>query len=90
MRKTNKAALARDKPVLPSETIPGRCATIIDDTSLVQKTKSNDQAFSQLADAALIHILHEGVMSHIIGVVFYVYQEDSIKNAQISNRIVVP
>ena len=89
MRKTNKAALVRQKQVLPAGTIPGPTATIIDGSSLVQKTKSNDQPFSQFADAALIHILHEGVRSHRIDVVFDVYQEDSIKNADISNRIVV-
>ena len=59
MRKTNNAALSRDKQVLPAETITEPSATIIDDMSVVQKTKSNDQTFSQLADSALIHILHE-------------------------------
>ena len=54
MGKTNEAALATDKQVLPAETIRGRSATIIDDTSLVQKKKSNAHTFSQLADAALM------------------------------------
>ena len=38
MRKTNKAALAREleKQVLPAETIPDPSATVIDDMSLVQ------------------------------------------------------
>ena len=43
----------------------------------------------QLADSALTHILHEGVRTHIIDVVFDVYREDSIKNADISNRNIV-
>ena len=90
MRKTNKAALVREKQFLPAETILGPSAPTIGDRSLVQKTISNDQTFSQLADSALIHILHEGVRSHRIDVVFDVYQEDSIKNAGMSNRVVVP
>ena len=50
---------------------------------LVQKMKGNDQTFSQLA---LTRILHEGVRSHRIDVVFDTYREDSIKNAERSNR----
>ena len=54
--------------------------------SLVQKMKGNDQTFSQHADSALTHILHEGVRSHRIDVFFATYREDSIKNEGISNR----
>ncbi|KAJ8403837.1 hypothetical protein AAFF_G00347050 [Aldrovandia affinis] len=88
LRKTNKAVLAREleKQVLPAETIPGPSATIIDGMSLVQKMKGNDQAFSQLAASALTQILHEGARSQRIDVVFDVYQEDSIKNAERANR----
>ena len=48
MRKTNKAALAREleKQVLPAEAIPEPSAIIFDGMSLVQK---NDQTFAQLA-----------------------------------------
>ena len=85
MRKTNKAVLAREleKQVLSAETIPEPSATIIDGMSLVQK---NDQTFAQLAESALTHILHERVMRHRIDVVFDTYREDSIKNAERSNR----
>ena len=88
IRKTNKAALAREleKQVLPVGTIPGPSATMIDGMSLVQKMKGNDQTFAQLAESALTHILHEGVRSHIIDVVFDTYRGDSIKNAERSNR----
>ena len=88
MRKTNKAALAREleKQVLPAETIPEPSDTIIDGMSLVQKMKGNDQTFSQLAEPVLTHILHEGVRSHRIDVVFDTYREDSIKNVDRSNR----
>ncbi|KAJ8378403.1 hypothetical protein AAFF_G00242910 [Aldrovandia affinis] len=88
LRKTNKAVLAREleKQVLPAETIPGPFATIIDGMSLVQKMKGNDQTFSQRAASALTQILHEGARSQRIDVVFDVYQEDSIKNAERANR----
>ena len=84
LRNTDKAALAweLEKQVLPAENIPMLSATIIDGMSLVQKMKSNDRTFSQLAESALIQILHEGARSEIIDVVFDVYREDSIKNAE--------
>ena len=85
LRKTNKAAPAKEleKQVLPAETIHEPSATIIGGMSLVQKMKGNDQTFTQLAGSALTHIIHEGVKSHIIDVVFDTYREDSIKNAEI-------
>ncbi len=86
MRKKNKAALARQKQVLPAETIPEPSDTITDGMSLVQKMKGNDQTFSKHADSALTHILHVGVRSHRIDVVFATYREDSTKNTEISNR----
>ena len=88
LRKTSKAALAREleKQVLPVEIIPEPSATIIDGMSLVQKMKGNDQTFSQLADSALTQILHEGARSQRIDVVFDVYRDDSIKNAERENR----
>ena len=89
MRKTNKAALAREleKQVLPAETIPEPSATMIDDMSLVQKMKGNDHTFTQLAESALTYIVHEGDRrSHRIDVVFDTYREDSTKNSERSNR----
>ena len=81
----NKAALARQMQVLPAEMMPEPSVTITDGMSLVKKMKGNDQTFYQQADSALTHILHEGVRSHIIDVVFATQREDSIKSANISN-----
>lgn len=88
LRKTNKAALANEleKNVSPAEEIPEPSATIIDGMSLVQKLKGNDQTFLQLAESALSHVLHEGSKSHRIDVVFDVYKEMSIKDAERANR----
>ncbi len=76
LRKLNKAALARPTQVLPAETIREPSDTITDGMSLVQKMKGNDQTFSQHAYSALTNILHEGVRSHRIAVVFPTYRED--------------
>ena len=77
-----QAAFELEKLVLPAETMPLPSVTIIDGMSLVQKMKGNDQTLSQLAESALTRILHEGSRSQRIDVVFDVYREDSIKNAE--------
>ena len=89
MRKINKAALARQKQILPAETTPEPSVIITDGMSLVQKMKGNDQTFSQHADSALTHILHEGVRNHRIDLFFATYREDWIKNVDISNMNIV-
>jgi len=53
--------------------------------SLAQKLKGNDQTFWQLAESALSHVLHEGSKSHRLDVVFDVYREMSIEDAERSN-----
>ena len=74
------------KLVLISILIALPLATIIDGMSLVQKLKVNDQTFSELAELALSHVLHEGVTSHRIDVIFDVYKETSIRDAERANR----
>lgn len=88
LRKTNKAALAREleKNVTTAEKIPELSATLIDGMSLIQKLKGNDKTFSQLADTALTHVLHEGANSRRINVIFDVYKETSIKDPERANR----
>ena len=61
--------------MLPAEPIREPSVAITGGMNLVQKIKGTDKTFSQLADSALTHILHEGVRSHIIDVVFGTYQE---------------
>ncbi|KAK5924834.1 hypothetical protein CgunFtcFv8_017412 [Champsocephalus gunnari] len=88
LRKTNKAALAREleKNVSPAEDMPEPSACIIDGMSLVQKLKGDDKTFQQLAETALSLALHEGARSRRIDVVFDVYWKTSIKNAERCNR----
>ena len=82
LRTINKTALVRQKHVLPADTILEPSVAMTHGMSLVQKTKANDQTFSQLTESALTHILHERVGIHRIDVVFDVYREDSINNGE--------
>ena len=50
------------------------------------KMKGDEKTFSQLAEASLTMILHEGVQSDCIDVVFDVYKEPSINGAERCNR----
>ena len=89
---TNKAVLGKEleKNVPPAETIPGPCATIIDGMSIVQRMKGDHKTFAELADTILRMILNEHPQSSRVDVVFYVYREVSIKNAERKKRNTVP
>ena len=88
LRKTNKAALTRELEtnVLPAENIPTPSACIIDGMNLVHKLKGEGKTLAQLADSALNQTLSEGTDSTRINVVFDVYRNTSIKNAERCNR----
>ena len=92
LRKTNKAVLGKEleKNVPPAETIPGPCATIIDGMSIVQRMKGDHKTFAELADTILKMILNEHPQSSRVDVVFDVYREVSIKNAERKKRNTVP
>ena len=86
--KTNKAALAREleKNVPPAETIPGPSACIIGGTNPVKTLKGGGKTFAQIADSVLLLVLRKGAQSSRTAVVFYVYWERSVKNAEGCNR----
>jgi len=88
LRKTNKAKLAKEleKNATPAETMPRPSACIIDGMGLVQKLSGNNKTFAELAKLALSKVLHDGAQSCRIDVVFDVYLEESIKNAERCNR----
>ena len=88
LRKTNKAKLAREleKNTTQAETMPRPSACIIDGMGLVQKLSGNNKTFAELAKYALSKVLHEGAQSSRIDMVFDVYLEESIKNAERCNR----
>ena len=84
LRKTNKAALAREleKNVSPTEHIPTPSKCIIDGMSLVQKMNGDNRTFTQVAKSALMRVLQEGTQSERIDVVFDVYCQTSVKDAE--------
>ena len=88
LRKTNKAALAREleRNFSAAEDISDRSTCIIDGMSLVQKMNSNNKTFAQLAESVMSLVLHDGSQSHRIEVVFDVYRDTSIKNAERCKR----
>ena len=75
LRKTNKAALAREleKNVSPAEHVPTPSTCIIDGMSLVQKMNGDNKTFAQVAEMALTRVLQEAAQSGRIDVVFDVY-----------------
>ena len=48
----------------------------------MQKMNGNNNTFAQLAESVVSLVLHEGSQSHSIDVVFDVYRETSMKNAE--------
>ena len=88
IRKNNKAALANElkKSVTPADTIPKPCARIIDGMAVVQKLKGDQKTFAEIADTIMYMTLNEGHHSERIDVVFDVYKEESIKNAEREKR----
>ncbi len=88
-RKTDKAALARnlEKSVWPIETCPQPSACTIDGTSIVHKLKGDGKTFAQLSDSAFKLALLEDTGSARIDVVFDIYRETSIDNAERWNRV---
>ena len=87
LRKTNKAALAREleKNVSPTEHIPTPSTRIIDGMSLVQKMNGDNRTFTQVAKSALRRVLQEGTQSERIDG-FDVYCQTSIQDAERVNR----
>ena len=87
LRKTNKAALAKElqKCVPFADVIPQPSACMIDAMALVQRLKG-DHKTAEVAESLLSLVLHEGSNSTRIDVIFDVYKENSIKNAEREKR----
>ena len=88
LRKINNASLAkelqRSAPV--ADVIPQPSACMIDGMALLQRLKGDHKTFSEVAESLMDIVLHEGSSSQRIDVVFDVYKEDSIKNAEREKR----
>ena len=88
LRKTAKSALANhlQKDTTAAEVIPEPCASIVDGMAQVQKIKGDHKTFGEVSISIFNTILHECSKSKRIDVVFDVYREESIKNAERANR----
>jgi len=52
---------------------------------VVQKINDNNKTFTQLTETTMALVIHEGSQSHTIDVVFDVYRDTSIKDAERCN-----
>ena len=84
LRKTNKAALAKElqKSVSFEDVIPQPPACMIDAMAFVQRLKT----FAEVAEYLLCFVLQEGSNSKRMDVLFDVYKENSMKNAEREKR----
>ena len=86
LQKTNKAQLFKclRKEFSPVDTIPSNSACIIDGMAIVQKVMANttNASFGEASKSILSVVLREGRVNNRIDVVFDVYKENSIKNAE--------
>ena len=84
LRKTNKASLLHtlEKDVTPDNTVEGNIVTVLDGMALIQKAKTAGQTFGDLSDTLLRTVLFLGKDSKRIDLVFDVYWDQSIKNAE--------
>ena len=88
LRKTAKAVLAKElqKHVPVAEDMPEPCAVIIDGMGLVHKLKGDNKKFSDIAQSLLATVLNEFPSAKRIDMVFDVYNDESIKNAERESR----
>ena len=88
LKKTNKAALARklEANVSSAEEIPQPSACIIDGMSLIQKTNGDNMTFDELADQIHASVMRAAASSERVDVVFDVYKQMSIKDAERATR----
>ncbi|KAG1650788.1 hypothetical protein GQR58_027743 [Nymphon striatum] len=85
LRKTNKAAIttALEKNIEYVESVPQNSATLLDGMAVVQKLKiDQSNTFGDIAEKFSASISQAGFASKRIDVVFDVYIENSIKNAE--------
>lgn len=88
LRKTAKSSLPNrlKKNLKPIEAVPEQSACIIDGMALVQRLDANHMTFGDVSTILLKMVLREGASCKRIDVVFDVYREQSIKNAERISR----
>ena len=88
LRKTNNESLAKklQKNMAAADMTPHPSARIIDGMAMVQKLRGNQKTFAEVAECMMSMVLHEGTDSQRIDVVFDVYRDCLIKNADRERR----
>ena len=88
MLKTRKVELLfeLEKDIIYVDKIPRHSCSVIDGMALVRKIKGTGLTFNQLANDLLNTVLSTGLESTHIDVVFDVYKDYSIKNAERKRR----
>ena len=74
--------MAQACSLLMEEQLPDNCASVVDRMSLVQRVKSNQATFGDIATTVFSMALNEGGKSNRIDIVFDMYHENSIKNSE--------
>ena len=84
MKKTNKAVMARklESMAAPAEVIPQPSACIIDAMSLIQKINGENLTFVEVSDHLLTTVLKLCGECDRVDVVFDIYKQLSIKDAE--------
>ena len=88
LRKVNEAVFSSnlEKESTPSEEITENSACIIDTMSLVQKIKGNHKTFKEVPETLFRKAMSEKGSCNRVDLVFDVYKQKSIKNAERRNR----
>ena len=88
LRKTNKAALANEieKLAIATDCIPRPTACVIDAMAIIQEHKGNQKTFAELANTLFLKFKAEASECGRTDVVFDVYEDEFIKDAERSNR----
>ena len=88
LRKTDKARLMNSlgKTIPPAESLPKDSACIVDGMSVVHKLNVQNNTFAEVSNLVLKAVLRDGDTSRRIDVVFDVYLETSIKDAERQKR----
>ena len=89
MRKTTKSSLSKEimKDVQPAEELGENKACIIDGMALLQKVNGNQKTFAELSHQVLSLVIGESRYCIRVDMVFDVYVEGSIKDAERLNRV---
>ena len=88
MKKTNKAVLAKrlEEKVSATESVAVPSLTIIDGMPLIHRLPGENRTFSEVSDHLFSLVLHAAGSSQGVDIVFDVYKDQAIKDAERLSR----